>query len=287
MPTVGQGKTTIPVVVTLPLLQEFVERIGGDRVEVTSLLTGLESGHTYEPSLRDILAIRRARVLVVIGAGLEVWIDGLIRNAAPRHLTVITTSRGIPLLQDHDRHAAHPARRRPQRLGNPHIWLDTQNAAAMLKQITNGLLAVDPEGRAAYLANQASYLEEIDRLERTLQHQVLRLGSRRIITHHPAWPYFSRRFGLEIRGVILSNDGAEPSPKQIAALIKQIKAEQIRVVVAEPQLNPGLPALLARETGARVVLLTPLPGGIQGTETYVSMMQYNVDQLVAALEGPP
>jgi ABC-type Zn uptake system ZnuABC Zn-binding protein ZnuA len=110
------------------------------------------------------------------------------------------------------------------------------------------------------------------------------LTDRRFIAHHPAWPYFARRFGFEIVGTIQTQSASEPSAMQIQHLITTIKKQKVKAVVSEIQLSQRLPELLARETGARVVVLTTLPGGLPRTETYLDMLRYNVLQLANALE---
>jgi ABC-type Zn uptake system ZnuABC Zn-binding protein ZnuA len=123
----------------------------------------------------------------------------------------------------------------------------------------------------------------MDHLEARLKQKTAKLIRRKIVTHHPAWPYFARRFGFEISGTLLTQSGAEPSARRLADLIKKMKREKINVIASEPQLNPELPQTVAKETDATVVLLTILPGTIPGTETYLSMIEYNVNQLVEAL----
>ena len=268
----------IQVVATFPVLKDLVEQIGRERVKVTSLLTGLESEHTYTPKPTDILAIHDARMLVQIGLGLEVWVDALIKNADNRRLLIVTTSTGIALIKNQgDRDTSHS-------LGDPHIWLDPENAKLMARQITEGLMKIDPAYKKYYMHNQAAYFKELDQTLRLLLLKLKPIRNKKIITHHAAWPYFARRFGLNIRGVIVSQIGTEPSAKHLAELIQTVRREQIRVIVSEPQLNPKLPQILAQETGAQVVVLTPIPGAIAGAETYRSMIEYDVDQLVDALK---
>src|SRR3989304_1731314 len=132
----------IKVVTTLNILEDFVRNIGGERVEVRSLLSGLESEHTYTPKPSDVIAVKEARILVTVGLGLEVWVNSLIRNASNNHLTMVTTSDGIPLIrgeetEDHD-HGGH--------FGNPHIWLDPERAKVMIRHITDALAKI---GRAS------------------------------------------------------------------------------------------------------------------------------------------
>lgn len=274
------------MVATLPLLKDFAQVLGDDRVEVTTLLTGLESEHTYTPKTKDILAVRKARLLVKVGLGLESWVDSLIRNADNPKLVVITTSEGIPLIadaetSDHDSQDGEHA----HVTGNPHIWLDPVHAKTMVRHILEGLLQVDPSGREVYLKNYSDYIQKLDRLVAEGIKKMENLEDRRIITHHAAWPYFAKRFGLVIEGNLISQVGSEPSAKQLATLVQKIRQEQIKVIVSEPQLNPKLPQIVSQESGARVVVLTPLPGAIPGTETYLSMIEYNINQLVNALKN--
>ena len=281
----------LPVVATIPVLADFVRVIGGEHVRVTSLITGLESEHTYTPKPSDIQAVHEAALLVKVGLGLEVWVNGLIKNADNPKLTVVETSRGIPLMRGSEPapepgeipegEAHEPGNKRAG--GNPHVWLDPENAQAMIRQISEALIRVDPDHRKTYLANQGSYLKQLDDLQRSMMDEFKTIPNRKIITHHPAWPYFARRFGLQIRGDIFTQIGSEPSAKRIADLVHTINAEHIKVIVSEPQLSPKIPQALAQETGATIVVLTPLPGAIPGTDDYLSMMRYNARTLIEAL----
>jgi len=155
----------------------------------------------------------------------------------------------------------------------------------MMRHITEALIQTDPAHATEYRANQASYLRKLDKLRGDLSNRIARLTDRRFITHHPAWPYFARRFGLQIVGTILPQSGSEPSALHLHNLIAMIKKNRIKVVVSEVQLSQKIPELLAKETGARVVVLTTLPGGLPHTETYLDMLRYNVLQLANALEA--
>jgi ABC-type Zn uptake system ZnuABC Zn-binding protein ZnuA len=278
----------VPVVATIPVLADFVRVIGGANVRVTSLITGLESEHTYTPKPSDIQRVHEAAVLVKVGLGLEAWVNGLIKNADNPRLIVVDTSRGIALMRGEEHshaedRAALPRAEERRAGGNPHVWLDPENAQAMIRQITEGLLRADPARRKTYLANQAEYLKQLDDLQRTIAAQFKLVPNRKIITHHPAWPYFARRFNLQIRGDIFTQIGSEPSAKHLAGLIRTIKKERITVIVSEPQLSSKVPDTIAQETGAAVVVLTPLPGALPGTDDYLSMMRYNATALAHAL----
>jgi ABC-type Zn uptake system ZnuABC Zn-binding protein ZnuA len=294
--TLLYGADPIPVVATLPVLKDFTEKIGGSYVRVDSLITGLESEHTYTPKPSDVAAIQRARLLIKIGLGLEVWVNALIENADRPDLMIVTTSDGVPLIRDPSESTEHPigkseidkkhAFKERHTMGNPHIWLDPENVKIMIRHITEGLMKIDPTHNKEYLQNQSRYIMELESLERELKKKVEPLKNRNLITHHPAWPYFARRFGFNIKGDIFTQVGSEPSAKHIGELIKQIKNEKIKVIISEPQLNPKIPEMLAGETGAKVVILSPLPGALPGTANYLEMIRYDVETLVSALGGP-
>jgi ABC-type Zn uptake system ZnuABC Zn-binding protein ZnuA len=269
----------VKIVATLPILKEFADQVGRERVEVRTLITGLESEHSYSPKPSDLKALSEARLLLEVGLGLEVWVRGLVKNAGNPHLRVITTSKGVGLIRD------HTAEMISSPSGNPHIWLDPENAKAMVRHIAEGLIAVDPTHKTDYLNNLADYLRRLDRAQKDLQARVASLRDRRIVTYHPAWPYFARRFGFKIEGNIIQQTGMEPSATHLAKIARRIKTGKIKVIVSEPQLNQKVAQALADETGARLVVLSPLPGTIKGTETYLALLEYNVDQLVAALQS--
>lgn len=273
------------IVVTIPVLKDLTEQVGGPHVRVTSLLSGYENEHTYSPKPSDLVAVRKARLLFEVGIGLEVWVSSLVKNAGSASLRVVTTSKGIALLRDRPNHdgAAHATAEEDR--GNPHVWMDPENATTMMRHITEALIQIDPAHTTEYRTNQASYLRKLDHLQKDLSDRITHLADRRFIAHHPAWPYFARRFGFQIVGTIQPQSGSEPSALQLHGLIAKINKERIRVVVSEIQLSQKIPELLAKETGARVVVLTTLPGGLPHTETYLDMLRYNVLQLANALDA--
>jgi ABC-type Zn uptake system ZnuABC Zn-binding protein ZnuA len=249
------------------------------------LLSGMENEHTYSPRPSDIIAVRNARVLLEVGVGLEIWVSSLVKNAGNKALRVVTTSKGIALIRDYEPEsmvAQVPSKN--QHAGNPHVWLDPENAKIMMRHITETFIKVDPDHASDYRENQAAYLRQLDQLQTELIERLRTVSDRRIIVHHPAWPYFARRFGFRVADEIVTQAGAEPSANHLHALITRMQKDQIRVIVSEPQLNQKITHMLARETGAQVVMLTPLPGGIPGTETYLDMLRYDVMQLAKALE---
>jgi len=278
------SQSPLQVVTTIPVLKDLVEQVGGPYVRVTSLLSGYENEHTYAPKPSDLVAVRKARLLFEVGLGLEVWVSSLVKAAGSPSLLIITTSKGIGLVRDLPDHDGPTYDSGEGDHGNPHIWLDPENATTMMRHIVEALIKADPAHTAEFRNNQAVYLRKLDQLRTELNDRLRRVTDRRIIVHHPAWPYFARRFGFQIVGTIQSQPASEPSALQLQSLITTIKKDRVKVIVSEIQLSQKLPDLLAKETGARVVVLTTLPGGLPHTETYLDMLRYNVLQLANALE---
>src|SRR5215470_16643680 len=202
------------IVVTIPVLKDLTEQVGGRYVRVTSLLSGYENEHTYSPKPSDLVAVRKARLLFEVGIGLEVWVSSLVKNAGSASLQVITTSKGIGLLRDRPDRAGVAHTNEENERGNPHVWMDPENAATMMRHITEALIQTDPAHTVEFRTNQAAYLQKLDQLRTELNDRLRRVPDRRVIVHHPAWPYFARRFGFQIVGTIQSQAASEPSALQ-------------------------------------------------------------------------
>src|SRR5215475_6699737 len=141
--TTAESPEPINIVVTIPVLRDLAEQVGGQHVRVTSLLKGYENEHTYSPKPSDLVAVRKARLLFEVGIGLEVWVSSLVKNAGSASLQVITTSKGIGLLRDRPDRAGVAHTTEENERGNPHVWMDPENAATMMRHITEALIQVD------------------------------------------------------------------------------------------------------------------------------------------------
>ncbi len=256
----------IRVVTTLPDLADWVRQVGGDRVEVRSILRGFETPHTYEPRVSDVKALAGSRVLVRVGLGLEEWLEGLVQNARNSELLVVDAARGVPL--------------NPER--NPHVWLDPGRAAVMCRNIARGLEQADPFAGDYYQRRLGRYVARLRTAADRIRRRVADLPDRRFIAYHPAWPYFAEAFGFDLTGVVTPIPGQDPSARSLARLVDRIRTEGIRVLVTEPQLASEIPELLHQETGIRVVSLSPLLG-LGPARTYIENMERNASLLIEAL----
>jgi len=258
------------VAASIAPLADFVRQVGGHSVEVFTLVPPGASPHTYEIAPRQVVRVAQARLLVLSGVGLEYWATKLVAAAGNPALQVVDTSQGIPLL-DAGPHGA-----------NPHIWLDVRQAMLQVQRVSNALIKADPEHAAEYEANTGAYLNQLEGLDAEIAAEVARWQHHEFIAFHPAWVYFARRYGLEQAAVIEKSPGREPSPAEIAAIVRTARRIAARAIFAEPQFSPKAAATIAEESDARVVFLDPLGGSLH-SQTYVDLMRYNVAQMASAL----
>jgi ABC-type Zn uptake system ZnuABC Zn-binding protein ZnuA len=283
----AQGKPAdtekIAIVVSIYPLKDMVGQIGGDRVQVVFMVPPGASPHTFEPKPQDMVKVHKARLFVIIGAGLEFWADKAIRSAGGRDLKVLTLSDGLPLLSGTDGHDDHlPSH---SRSADPHIWLDPQIAKEMVNSIARALIELDPSRGGYFRENAERFKKEIDNLDAFIAGKVKTFRIKEYVTFHSAWNYFSRRYGLRVAGVIEESPGKEPSPKHIARLAEEVKRTGAHVVFAEPQFSPKIAEVIASEAGAKVLFLDPNGGpGLPGRDTYIGLMRYNLSVLESAMK---
>ena len=260
----------IKVIASIAPLADFVKQVGGPYVEVHLLLPPGASPHIYEPTPKVISDISDSRLFVKVGAGLEFWADKIIQTSGNKNLLVVTASSGMPLLHEIDSHFTEEA--------DPHIWLDPILARDIVTKIEKALITVDPQHAEFYRANSSTYREELSRLDREISEKVSTFKTNEYVTFHPAWNYFSRRYGLHVAGVIEESPGKEPGPKHIARIIDAINRIGSRVVFVEPQFNPKIAEAIAQESHAHIAFLDPI-GGQRGRETYLELMRYNISAM--------
>ena len=184
-------------------------------------------------------------------------------------------AKGLPLIQE--------AGEEP----NPHLWLDVANAKTYVERIRDGLSKVD-SGNAGYYGERArSYLGQLDELDKWIQAEVESIpkARRKLVTFHDAFPYFAKRYGLTLVGVVVESPGKEPSAREGAALIRRIKQQRVPAIFAEAQFSPKLMEILAKDAGVRVITALYDDSLSSGPEanTYIAMMKYDVTQVVNAL----
>lgn len=275
-PALGQPQR-IPVVATFTILADFVREVGGDRVDVASIVGPDGDAHVYDPTPADARRLASARLIVENGLGLEGWISRLAKASGSKAPVVVATT-GIKPRKHADAHGGV----------DPHAWQDVGNAKIYVANIRDGLVRVDPEGKAGYEARARDYLAKLDALDAEIRAAIARIppDRRRIVSTHDAFGYFAQDYGLEFAAPAGVSTEGDVSARDVAKIIAQIKREKFPAVFLENVSDPRLIERIGRETGAKVGgalysdALSP-PGGPAGT--YIDMARHNISELTKAL----
>jgi len=276
----------IRVVTTLTDLADLTREVGGNLVDVHSLATGVEDTHGVPMKPSFVPLMNRADLLVLVGfdcehaflpALLEASKNPRIQKGTPGY---VDCSQGIapvdvPKSTDHSEGDVHP-------YGNPHYMLDPVLAKTAIQNIYNALAANSPEHQAEFTRNRDAYLAKLDAKIAEWQEEAKPLKGAKFVSYHEHWAYFADRFGMKYFGTIELKPGIDPTARHIEELITSMKAQHVPLVVREPQFPEKVPWLIAEQTGAALVKLPIMPGGVPQTDTYIEMMDYIIHTLVAA-----
>jgi zinc/manganese transport system substrate-binding protein len=273
----------VPVTASFSILGDLVRSVGGGRVAVTTLVGPNEDAHVFEPKPKDAKALLNSKLLVTNGLGFEPWADKLARSANYKG-EVVVASRDVKTRQvsDAKKHADHGD-------ADPHAWQNPNNVVLYVRHIAVGLSKADPDGAVIYQSNAESYVKELVALDTWAKAQfaAIPLDKRKVITSHDAFGYLAAQYGVQFLAPQGVNTDAEPSAKQVAQLIAQIKREKIRAVFVENMSNPKLLAQLSKDAGATVgasLYADALSAPEQPGATYLQMMRHNITQLVAGMK---
>jgi zinc/manganese transport system substrate-binding protein len=267
-------------VVSFSILGDMVSQVGGDRVDVTALVGPDGDAHTYEPTPADARTLADAKILFTNGLGFEGWMDRLEKSSGFKGKVVVASTGVKPRQMVEDE----------KKITDAHAWQSLANGKLYVANIRDGLIAVDPEGKATYEANAAKYLDEIAKEESDVKAALAKLPPerRKIITSHDAFGYFGAAYGLEVIAPEGVSTESEASAQDVAKIIRQIKAEKVPAVFMENITDHRLLDQIARETGAKIggTLYTDALSGPSGpADTYLDMFRNNIETLSAALSS--
>ncbi len=280
----------LKVIATFSILGDIVANVGGDRVEVITLVGPDGDAHVFQPAPADAQAVAGAQVIVANGLGFEGWMDRLI-EASGTQAALVTAADGVtPIAFGEEEHAKEEAGHEGQNHGafDPHAWQSVTNVALYVGNIERGLAAADPAGAETYATNAAAYLAELDVLDAEIRAAVAALPEdrRTVVTSHDAFGYFAADYGLTFVAPQGVSTEAEASAQDVAALITQIRDAGIAAVFVENIADRRLLDQIATETGAKIggTLYSDALSGPEGpAATYLALMRHNLSQLTAAL----
>lgn len=277
---VTAARSQLTVATTTTVFADFIQQVGGERVEVLSIVPAGVDPHAFEPTPREARAVATADLLFVNGLGFEAWLAKLLENVGSSDLTVVVMSEGLTPLPGVAFSAHHH-----DEDGDPHFWLDVTYAMHYVRRIEQALSEHDPEGAEYYRSRTARYVDELEALDAWMLEQLGRIPPERrvLLTYHDAFAYLARRYGLELVGVLVRNPDREPSSRDMANLVREIRRLNVPAIFAEPQINPRLAQTLAAETGITVSVLYS-DALTEEVPTYIDMMRLNTLSLVEALK---
>jgi ABC-type Zn uptake system ZnuABC Zn-binding protein ZnuA len=271
----GSDDAALKVVATTTIFADMVRNVGGDRVRVDSIIPAGAGPEDYEPKPDDARKLAGADLIVSNGVGLDDFLDPLIDAAGEGSAARLVLGDGLKTMTVDGE-------------ANPHFWLDPSIVADhYVPAISAKLTELDPAGADAYAANGAAYVEQIKSVDAANKATLAAIpaGNRKLVTFHDAFPYFARHYGFEVVGVIVENVGQEPTAGELAALVDTVKAAHVKAVFSEFQFSPDLARALADEAGVTQVVTTLYNDtvGPPPVDTYLKIMQWNVDEIVKAL----
>jgi zinc/manganese transport system substrate-binding protein len=274
----AMAQTRLKVVASFSILADLVKNVGGDKIEVSALVGPNGDAHVFSPSPADAKTVAAAKVMVVNGLGLEGWMTRLVQASGSKAPMVVATTGIKPRNMEED----------GKQQIDPHAWQSIANAKVYVANIRDGLSKADPPNADAYAANAAAYLVRLDALEGEVKAAIARIPAdhRKIITTHDAFGYFGAAYGMAFISPEGVSTDSEPSAKEVARIITQIKVQKIPAVFMENISDPRLMQQISRETGAKIggTLYSDALSDQKGpAASYIEMMHNNIRQLSIAL----
>jgi zinc/manganese transport system substrate-binding protein len=276
-PAVAQDK--LKVLATFSILGDFVRNVGGDRIEVATLVGPNSDAHVYAPAPADAKKVADAKVVFTNGLGYEGWMSRLVKASGTKAPLVVAT-KGVKERKAAGGHGHGGA--------DPHAWQSVANAKVYVANIRDALVAADPAGKAAYEANATAYLDKLDTLDKDVKAAVAAIPAdrRKVISTHDAFGYFQQAYGVEFIAPQGVSTEAEPSARDVARIITQVKKQKIPAVFLENITDARLMQRIAQESGARIggkLYSDALTDEKGDAPTYIELMRHNVKTLSAAL----
>lgn len=275
LPIVSPARAeNLNVVASFSILADLVRNVGGDKVKVTALVGPNSDVHVYTPAPGDAKTVAEAKLVVINGLGLEGWLPRLLQSSGSKAEVVVAT-RGIS----------------PLKLGSaadPHAWQSVANAKIYVTNIRDALGAIDPANAGIFNANAMRYLAALDALDGEVREAIAKIPPerRKLITAHDAFGYLAADYGIGFVAPSGVSTEAEPSARDIAQIIHQIRAEKIPAVFLENISDDRLIARIAAETGARVggtLFSDSLTDEKGAAPTYIDLVRHNIRVLTSAL----
>lgn len=301
------NQNKIKIVATTTTLASLAWEIAGGRGEIHAIASPRQNIHFYQPTPKDVVKVKRADVLIHSGFDLELWRDPLLVAAGNSKFLPLTLpsptegerAKGEGAVGSSSIDASHGidplevpstlsrSEGDIHRFGNPHYWMDPENAKQPVRNIAEGLSRLFPDSREEFQKNADDLVQRIDAKIRDWEKRLGPFRGTRIVTYHRNWSYFAKRFGFEVAGELEPKPGIPPTPKHLAALESLMKEKGVRLVIKESYQEGRTPKKVADEAGAKVLTLSQSVGETKEGRDYISMMEENVRKIEEALSPSP
>ena len=264
----------VSVVATFFPLVSFAKAVGGDYVNVKTLIPVGVEPHDFEPSARDIADIEKSKVFIYNGGNFEPWVSRITTDLSSMGVLTVDSSQGIDVIYN-------------GKIIDPHFWLDPVDAQIQVNNILTALVKADPEHTDYYRSNSRDYLQKLVDLDKEYRQILFNCDSHEVVSSHQALGYLAQRYGLNITTISGLSPLEEPSPKKLAEITNTIKSKNIKYIFFETLVSPKLAQTLATETGAKTLPFNPLEG-LSASEAaagkdYLSVQKDNLYNLSIAL----
>jgi len=286
---IGAADSKLNVVATTEDLASIAREVGGDHIVVDSIAKGYQDPHFVEAKPSFILKLQKADLLIVVGRELEIgWLPPLInqsRNAKVQqggegYLDASSQAKILEIPQGQITRAmgdVHP-------LGNPHYWLDPENGKIIAREIAGKLSQLRPNDKAYFDQRVTDFTNRLTEAEKRWAAAMAPYKGLKLVTYHRSFPNFTDRYGLDVIGYVEPRPGIPPSPSHTLELMQEMKRQNAKIILVEPYFDLKTPNAIARETGARVVVLAPSVGGSKEVTDYFKLFDYDVNAVVAAIK---
>ena len=281
----GDSKETTKIVTSFYPIYLHTINIAKDIVGIEVInMTQTQTGclHDYQLSPVDIKTLGEADIFVINGGGMESFMDKVLAQQAD--MQIINASEHIEFLEAE--HEGHEEDDGHEHEFNSHVWVSIQGAIDQVKQIAGQLGVLDPTNKESYAKNASEYIEKLEELKREMHGSLDDIPNKDIVTFHEAFSYFAYEFDLNIVGTIVTEDGTEPSAKELSKVIEDIKKYNVKAVFTEPQYTSKAASLIAEEAGVGLYSLDPVVTSgvtLKEEDEYIKIMKENLKTLEEAL----
>jgi ABC-type Zn uptake system ZnuABC Zn-binding protein ZnuA len=281
------ASAAVRVVAVTADLAALAAAVGGDLAEVETIVPPGSDPEAFEPRPGDLEKVRRAQVLVRVGLGYDYWLDRLIAQIGDKRLmrggeSYVDASAGIPLLEIRGQNVVNEGGH-AHGVANPHYWLDPANAGIVTAGIADALARRAPAEMPRVVANRERFVAGLDAALQRWTARLDRFAGVKLIAYHNSWPYFARRFRLDIIDFIEPKPGVAPSPAHLAKLIATGRKANVRAILHEPYEPEDSSRLVAQKLDVPFVLLATSVGSVAGVNDYLALFEHNTATLAKAL----